>query len=183
MGHIIFHMLTAASRESFCRDLHLESCLPWTAAIRGKKKGTNNVAQGQGPVPHPALASFHHFIEAMLPSLAGTTLVQETGLGGNITQLHFLLPPPPKLREDPRFQVCHHLPKKPCGRAGTGCWEAEEEYCTVWMFSPIPPGAQSQAQAQESSPSSPPFHSGAFPWVSITCSSRTTAGWAVSPGL
>lgn len=75
MGHIIFHMLAAASRESLCRDLPLEGCLPWTTAIRGKTG--DKLGWRTEPSPHPALASFplthpwnHHLIELSLPSLA-----------------------------------------------------------------------------------------------------------------
>lgn len=137
MGHTIFHMLTAASRESFCRDLHLESCLPWTSAVRGKKRG-KQCGSRTGPHPTPCFGLFlspipqkHHFIEVSLPSLACTVLVQEAGLGGNITQVPFLLSAPPDLSHSwgkthgsfsSQFQAHPHLPKKLCGRGGHGCW-------------------------------------------------------------
>lgn len=47
----------------------------WKAVCNKLKKGTDNMAQGQGTIPHPALALFlsripqnHPFIEVTLPS-------------------------------------------------------------------------------------------------------------------
>lgn len=106
MGHIIFHMLTAASREIFCRDLHLESCLPWTTAIRGKEQD-KQCGSRTGPNPtdcfglfssQPSLRSIT-LLKSCCQALLGTTLLQKVGLGGNITQVHFLLPPPPNLSQ------------------------------------------------------------------------------------
>lgn len=73
-----------------------------TTAIRGKK-GNKQCGSRTGPNAKPCFGFFslsplpqkHHFIEATLPSLACTTLVPQAGLGGNITQVHFLLSPPP----------------------------------------------------------------------------------------
>lgn len=58
VGHIIFHMLKTASRESFCRDLHLESCLPWTTAIRAKKGAEQCGSRRTGPNPTPCFGLF-----------------------------------------------------------------------------------------------------------------------------